>query len=637
MTFKDVVFKNLKGSFRKYLAYFLSCSFSILLFFMYSTLIMNKVLMERDDTDVLSYVFPITMVSIALFSIFFINYAHSAFMKGRNKEFGIYISLGVTSKELRKLINMESMIIGSVAIIIGTGVGALFSRLFQMVILSLLSINDIRFYLDYRPFLLTFIVFFFIFTTVLGRTSIRMSKVDISSLLREARRTEGKDYTRKDLLFGGLGFSIMAFSIVFLVYISGHDDLNSNPIVLMSYMLTAFLGVYLTLSNGGNLLIHFLKRGSCYYKNMLSITELHYKFNQNRKIIFILSVLSTMTIFLVASPFSLFSLSETLAEMAKNHLEYTETRNINSLSVKALEKILDDQKVKSSRTIRFIYLSTKKNSNALTGCVPVMSAKEYNKLTGGNIELSEGEALNYIIDWYPGNYGIEPGSIHELYNGSAAYSFRFQDSRRGNWIAEKATFGSSCVVIINDVDYTKIADKITDQNVGYYHLINFKNWKKSRDVVIKLRAALGDSELKTVYIYDTYEQLRSGYSVFLFASTVMGIMFFVAGGSVLYFKQFTELSEAKATFRKLFKIGITDKEMRNIIGKELFVVFFLPLLFGTFLGVSLIYLMTHIVGGEAIIGEFMQNAMMVVVIYFISQGAFYLITKNRYIAEIVKG
>jgi len=77
--------------------------------------------------------------------------------------------------------------------------------------------------------------------------------------------------------------------------------------------------------------------------------------------------------------------------------------------------------------------------------------------------------------------------------------------------------------------------------------------------------------------------------------------------------------------------------MKSVVGKELFVVFFLPLLFGTFFGTSLIYLTTYIVGGESIIGEFLRNAFFVVAVYFASQGVFYQITRVKYIGEIVKG
>ena len=607
-----------------------------MLFFMYASLLLNKGLQGREDTEVLSYVFPITMVAIALFSVFFINYAHTAFVKGRNKEFGIYISLGLNAKELRKLINLESILINISSLVVGVTVGTLFSRLFQMVILSLLEIKNIAFSMDYRPFLLTFLVFFIIFVSVMLRTIIRMRKLDITSLLQEVRKSEGRGYQKTDPIFGGLGILIIASSVIMLVVIANNDKLNSNPFVLMIYMTVSFLGLYMTLSCGGNLIMQLFKKSRFYYKNMLTATQLHYKFNQNKKIIFILSVLSTMTIFLVASPFSLFSLSESIAEMAINHDEYVETSTINHLEESEIENILGDQNVVTNKKVKFIYLSTKKDSNKLTDTKPVISAAEYNQLTGNSVAVGKGEALNIILDWIPGNHGIVPGNSFTLYAGDKTYQYQIQDSRRGDWIAGMATFKSNSAIIISDADYKSLSAEISNQNIGYYHLINFKDWKKSGGINKKLQAALGESELKMIAILDTYKGLRSGYSVFLFVSTVMGIMFFVAGGSVLYFKQFTELPEAKASFRKLFKIGITDKEMKSVIGKELFIVFFLPLVFGTFFGTSLIYLMTYIVGGDAIIKEFITNAFMVVGIYFASQGIFYLITRSKYIGEIVK-
>jgi putative ABC transport system permease protein len=267
----------------------------------------------------------------------------------------------------------------------------------------------------------------------------------------------------------------------------------------------------------------------------------------------------------------------------------------------------------------------------------VVSAGEYNSLTGSDLKLSAGEAYSIVIDWLPGNHGIEPGSTHEFYADGEGYSYRFLDSRKGDWVAGAKSFPADLIVIVSDEDYKELAAKLSDTNIGYYHLINFNDWKKSGNVVNSLKERLGDSPLKVSSIIDNYEGLRDNYSVFLFVSTVMGILFFVAGGSVLYFKQFTELPEAKITFRKLFKVGMSDKEMRGIVGKELMVVFFVPLIFGSFLGVSLIYLMTFIVGGDSIIKEFLSNACIVILVYFISQGIFYMITRSKYIDEIVKG
>jgi putative ABC transport system permease protein len=604
---------------------------------MYSTLLFNKELNGRPDADVLSYVFPITMVAIALFSVFFINYSHAAFIKGRNKEFGVYITLGMNSVELRKLINIENSIISGGALVVGMGVGTIFSRLFQMIILRLLKIEDISFYLDYIPFLLTTVVFALIFISVVLVTYIKMRRTDISSLLKESRRKEGKNYSTKDMIFGGFGLIIMACSILLLILISNNESLNSNSIVLIIYMLFAFSGVYFSLSNGGNLLIHLLKKKTSYYKNMLAITEIHYKFNQNKKIIFVLSILSTMTIFLVASPFSLLSLSESMAEMDKNHIEFVETSTENIISDETLIEIIDDQEVIVNKELKFIFLSTNKASSGIKDSKPVVSVKEYNAITKNSMQVESGEAYNIVIDWMPGNNGINPGSTHTLYSSNNSYEFKIKDSQKGDWITGAKSFPTNSIIVISEQDYNRIMESISEDNIGYYHMIQFKNWKGSDEIVANLRQKLDGKDFKISSIIESFESLRKAYSVFLFVSTIMGILFFVAGGSVLYFKQYTELPETKSTFRKLYKIGISDKEMKKVIGTELKVVFFLPLIFGAYLGISLIYLTIYIFGGDEVVKEFLTNSVMVVAVYFISQGIFYFITKNKYIREVVKG
>ena len=81
-----------------------------------------------------------------------------------------------------------------------------------MVILSLMEIEDIHFQLSYRPYLLTVAAFVFIFTSVIFRTYLRMRKIDIASLLKDDKKSEGKQYGRKDLILGGLGLMILAGS-----------------------------------------------------------------------------------------------------------------------------------------------------------------------------------------------------------------------------------------------------------------------------------------------------------------------------------------------------------------------------------------------------------------------------------------
>jgi putative ABC transport system permease protein len=340
-----------------------------------------------------------------------------------------------------------------------------------------MELKDIHFHLDYRPFLLTAAAFIFIFTTVIVRTYLRMRNIDIADLLKEDKKSEGKQCGRKDLVLGALGFIILIGSVPLLVIIANEEDLNSNPAVLMIYMLVAFLGVYLSVSKLGGLIVHLIRNTGYYYRNILSITQLYHKFNQNKKIIFVLSVLSTMTIFLVASPFSLLSLCDKVAAMGDNHLEYVETGSINHLPEEALDSLLSDRSITNNQVIKFLFLNSIEGSNDLKTSKPVVSISEYNSLTGSNLTLAKDEAYNIVIDWIPGNHGIDHGKSYSFYMNNGKYTYKFLDSMSGKWIASTNSFPADSVVVISDEDYAEVSSAAKETNIGYYHLIRFKSWK----------------------------------------------------------------------------------------------------------------------------------------------------------------
>jgi len=278
-----------------------------------------------------------------------------------------------------------------------------------------------------------------------------------------------------------------------------------------------------------------------------------------------------------------------------------------------------------------------------------VSQDNYNSVTGEKVQLKKGEALNVITDWRPGYHGINPQSTLNFHEGSRTFTFKVTESKVSKWIANVEAYKSSSGIVLNNEDYNYIKNNITVQNIGVIHGLSFKSWKNTGAIVGKLIDELNkknenlqgkeqkiNSCLKVTSVVKNYESSKRGFSFFIFVTIIMGFLFFIAGGSVLFFKQYTELNNDKRRFIKLFKVGISEKEIKAIIAKELRVTFFTPLIMGNFLGYCLIYFLTHLFGGEGIIKEFMTNATYVVIIYFLFQAVFYNITKRKYTNEILK-
>ncbi len=627
MTFRQVVIKNFIGNVRQYLAFFLCSTFSIVVYFINITLVFNKQIAEGDSADLMSYLLPITVVGISVFSIFFIIYANNSFVKGRYKELGVYLTLGMDNKEIRHLVNGQNLIIGGGSIACGIFLGAMLSRIFQMAIIRILSLEQVSFHLDIRSFLVTITMFVVIFSITFIQNNIRMKRLDILGLLKEEKQMSQIHVTKITRILGVVGLALLALSVWYLLCILGQEKYYSDIKMVFLYLGILFTGIYLTISKGGEMIISYRKKKNAARFNLLSIAETEKKYSQNKRILFVLSILSSMTIVLVASPFSLLSLSESLAELNCNDIEYVETASINQIDDSIQEQIINQEKVTYNKESDFIFLykDTEKETS-----VPIVSVDDYNKATGENIILQQGQCVNIVVTWLPGAAGFEAGSQTTLYGSNGEYQYQIVTVSHGPYYVNQS-YASDVMLLVSDADFQKLASAEGGTNWGKYHMIGYENWKNTQKIVDDLSTYCTNEKYPVLSIINTYDDLKKGYSAFLFIATVLGILFFVSGGTVLYFRQFTELERSKQCFYKLYKIGITRQETKRIISKELAVIFFVPLIFGIFGGVSIINMLTHMFGGTDVLREFLLTTCKVVVVYFIFQAVFYYVTRKQYV------
>lgn len=607
----------------------------------------------------ISMLFYIALTALTVFSIFFINYAHSSFMKSRGKEFGVYLTLGMDYDYLKQFVNIENAVIILSSFAAGIVSGVVFSRLFQMVVLDLLNIKGVKYSLNYKSFALTAFVFVFIFLIVIVLGNLEIRKLDAADLFKEPRRKEKE--SKNSFAFGIIGIVITLLSVIMLVVIAKNEKLNGNTGVVISYFILSFAGIYMIIAYIGPVIMGFIRGSNYYYKNILYITEIDHKFGEMKKIIFVLTILSAMTITLVASPFALYSLSEKIAQMNQpDHIEFAQIGNINKLTQNEYKNIInnsnDNANVESMRDTQFISLQLIGDNDKydIIKSKPIVSQKNYNSITGCSVKLKKGEALNVITAWQPGYHGIIPLKNITFTDGLKKFSFVVKNSARGKWIASSSgmsqgTYCSDSGIVVSDEDYNYIKNNVLSSCIGVFHGVKFKDWKKTDNISYKLTDALNKKNVQlpkdekkicpffqVFSIVKNYEALKRGYSFFIFVTTVMGILFFIASGSVLFFKHFTEISDDKKRFYKLYKIGMNEKETSSVIAKELRVSFFLPLILGSVLGYSYIYLLAYMFGGGDIIEKFMFYVTIVVIAYFLFQTAFYYITKNKYTNEVIK-
>ncbi|WP_353053525.1 ABC transporter permease, partial [Bacillus thuringiensis] len=159
MTFWQFAFKNVTRNSRAYFAYFVSSSFSIAVFFSFAVYLFHPKLQNFDMTSEISGLMIFSEVVIVFFSFFFLLYSIGTFLKVRKKQFGVLTILGISRKQLHRLVFMENMLIGILSIFFGMQFGVVFSQFFLLVTAKLTHVPGIYLYGPTNAFILTTIVF----------------------------------------------------------------------------------------------------------------------------------------------------------------------------------------------------------------------------------------------------------------------------------------------------------------------------------------------------------------------------------------------------------------------------------------------------------------------------------------------
>ena len=622
MTFRDVIKKNFLGDLERYLSYFLSGVFCVAMFFTYSTLILLDEITKSVDTYPMDFLMITTCFITMIFSIFFINYSHGNFVRNKKKELATYMVLGMDEKDGVKLLAVQTAIIAFASIIVGMITGVLFSRLFQLIALRIVDIDSLDFRLSGYNFLVTFLVFALIYAICFAGSVIKLRKSDISNILKDKRIKEGKEFKTHTIVLFIIGIVLLAFSLIFLYFVAGDVTINYKPWVVITFLSTGYVGLFLIIRYGICCMIHFQKKRKSYYNNMLSVTGMDYKFSQNTKIIMILSLLASMIVLLVGSPIALLKISTDIAEDSSEDIEYLVQADADS---EAFTSIADKENILSDEVMDISYVT-----NAEGKIAPVVKVSDYNQKYGTDFAPENGCVQIITISWVPGNNGYAVGKNIEFFSGEKSFTFTVDAFVKGDF--ECVNVFNACIVcVISDEDYTSMSDEFIH---GRLHKIDIgNNWKDSEDTFNELKAAIGEDGVVNARI-SQYKTLIHGYSMFLFTSCSMCLMFFVSTGFVLYFKQYNDIEDDKKQYVQLFKMGISDKMIQSSIKKKMAVVYFTPL-FGSVMGLAIMYYLSSLFGGGNIVTGFMSKGIIGLILYAGSQILFYIILKTKYIRDVV--
>ncbi|MBC5638749.1 ABC transporter permease [Ornithinibacillus sp. BX22] len=660
MTFIELVWKMAKVNYRKYLFYFLCNSFVVMVFFMFSTVYFNEGIRNANEMDgeSLSTILMIPSVALIVFTVFFIHYAHSVFIKRRKKEFGLFLMVGMSDKDISKVLLLENSAIALLSLGVGLLSGSIFSRLFFLLLMHVLEMESIAFELHITMFATTVGVFLIVFSIGVAKSILDIRREEVLTIFKEDRVTE-KNKVRSPLL-GGVGLLLVIGSINFQYYFFSNSDYDINDgLVLLVGLISLLSGLFFTISHFGSFLIQLARsRKSVYYNRMLFLANVEYKFKQVKGISLLLITMTMVTIFYTSMLLYFYASAEKLAEEQRIYdVSFAQTAMKNAISDDELKQLFntDNHEIKEHVTLDVLDYFEQSPLGDYFNRYSFLSAEQFNQMYSKHVEVSPGEMIR--LDNITPEYH-DPYVDHE--NGEGKYSIALKEIKLTEKqsiiepVFDQLNIYEVNFIIVHPDDYDRIAQKL-EVYKSTIHVLNLSNWEKSGDAYVTWKEQLkkqngieGQDPLLSRLDYSTEEVLlepqakievynsnRKAGGILFFMSSFLGALFFVSSFMVLYLNIFSSIDQERMTFHKLYKIGMTKKEIRKVLAKELRLLFFLAPLLGLGIAFSYVAIFAKDAGGIVDNPLFTVNFMIVAVFYFVLQIAYYLLAKHRFMKEIM--
>ncbi|PEK01890.1 ABC transporter permease [Bacillus wiedmannii] len=592
MTFWQFAFKNVTRNARAYFAYFVSSAFSIAIFFSFAVYLFHPKLHMTDVNVALNILMTISEVVIVFFSFFFLLYSIGTFLKVRKKQFGILTVLGISQKQLKRLVFLENMLIGVLSIFFGIQLGLVFSQFFLLVTAKITHVPGLYLYWPTSAIILTMIIFLGLFILVSSFTPMLIRTRKAVRLLKEGTKQKERKASVLISLFGATclisGYVLAANPLYF---ISLGDVIGILYAVTSIFVIPSLVaaGTYFFFSQISFLLIRILKTRRTFYMkrtNMLWISDLAARIRTNINMLFIVAMLSTLAFTMITflygfgkftkfdairqNPFPFTYLSHTENTLADEHLNWLEQKfNEEHFTYKKLKT--DIYEVSSAEENPKLYYAIKQSDYNI-----LAKALNWEHL---NVKNNESYILmKDIDDRFIGTiYDTDRKDILTLTQNSL--QLQVKEYKNYNPFPNSLV---STLLVLSDENVEALSS-VSKQMSVYNFKVN--DWEKAHNIGSEFITKIdNDNEaIKAEHppfhaseASDSLYTTKLNVASFFLIGTFLGVIFFIGAGSVLYFRMYTDLTNEQEKYVTITKIGLTEAEMKRSATIQLAILFFVP-------------------------------------------------------------
>ncbi|MBU5681546.1 FtsX-like permease family protein [Blautia sp. MSJ-9] len=607
--FSRLAKQNIRNNKSTYIPYMITCIFCIAMIYMMEFLrdcpTLDQAVRQADEVRMIVFTGEIV---VEIFCIIFLIYSNSFLMKRRQKEIGLYNILGLERNHIGIVMFLETIITSIGSLAGGIAAGIIGSKLALLLLLKLLHIPSVLgFYISVKGIFTCLFMFGIVFLMILF---LNLAKIHLSRPVELLRgNNTGEKEPAAKWLMALIGFICLGAG--YYLAVTTESPIKAITIFLLAVILV-MAGTYLLFTAGSIVILKFLRRRkSFYYRtgNFISISGMLYRMKQNAIGLASICILSTGVLLMISMTVSIYF---GINDIMLNRYPYDVDMSVTSISeeecqtaIEAFEKAVVDNKVPVEKSVEEIYLdivcskngdqilikptNTIRNSDSVL-VLSLLNQAEYERLTGISANLNDGE----IFAWYPSAVQKDSVTVDET-----EFTVKKWLDKNPLTCGEDAV-SDNAVLVVTDEDFKKFDEMRTEMYKGVssapagedltLHLglditgsetdkIDFGTPVMEAVKDLRKNGGLSENSWITSGIrQQEYESYYADNGSLLFIGIFLGSLFLMGTAMIIYYKQISEGYEDQKRFEIMQKVGLSRREVRSSVRRQILMVFFLPLL-----------------------------------------------------------
>lgn len=596
---------NIKKSFKDYAIYFITLIMGVCIFYIFNSMDSQTVMLELSSSqeemiELLASLLSYVSVFVSVILGFLIIYASRFLIKKRNKEFGIYMTLGMSKRKISLLLLLETFLIGLISLGIGLLLGIALSQITSIFVANMFEVNMTKFSFNFSKsaMIKTIIYYGIIYLVVMIFNTIIINKNKLINLLQVSKKQEKIKLKNPYVCIVLFILSIGMLGSAYYMVTDGLFKLLDYGMNIL--LLPISLGVVGTIlffySISGMLLKILSKWHNIYYKklNTFVFKQISSKINSMVISISVICIMLFITLCLLSSAFTIKNyFNNSINKYAPVDFQGVISTNVDKEEVISSinsEKLIKDN-VKDMVIINEYYDNNLLYKESLGNYYPIIKDKypylrydflveivgesDYNKLAKlynlDKVSLKDDEYIivsNYDKELY--DEVLDRDSIINIFG----YDLKPASKR---CIEGFVRIGGNP----SNLGFFVVPDKVINKGDASITMLVGNYQTKDEKIVKLIEDKFSEYNRSNTITIDTKNDIKessTGLSAIVtFIGLYLGIIFLISSSAILALKELSDSLDDKNKYQVLRQIGADEVDINKSLFKQMLIFFVMPL------------------------------------------------------------